>query len=127
VSNEGALRRLVASERLRARLGQQLLSLLRARARAQNEQGGHPLRARKDAAGQLRKLQFQREGGCQMSEWVIIRTNCESYVAWADTREDALRAFFYAGYSDAWRILRVPPNPKRIKGQPERKRNEAAA
>jgi len=39
-------------------------------------------------------------------QWVIVRQNCETYVAWASTKEKALAEFHAQGYSDAWRVLR---------------------
>ncbi|HAM41652.1 MAG TPA: hypothetical protein DCP69_10035 [Candidatus Omnitrophica bacterium] len=39
-------------------------------------------------------------------QWVIVRTNCETYVAWATTKAEALAEFRAKGYSDAWRVLR---------------------
>lgn len=34
-------------------------------------------------------------------QWVIVRTNCETYVAWAATKAEAMEQFKAAGYSDA--------------------------
>ena len=39
-------------------------------------------------------------------QWVIVRGNCETFVAWASDREAAVRKMARAGHSDAWRVLR---------------------
>jgi hypothetical protein len=40
-----------------------------------------------------------------LRQWVIVRQNCETYVAWAETKELALKEFHDRGYHDDWRIL----------------------
>lgn len=45
-----------------------------------------------------------------LRQWVIIRRNCESWVAWAETRNGARIDFIEAGYSaaDVWRVIPGP-------------------
>ena len=43
-----------------------------------------------------------------LSQYVIIRQNCESYVAWGESKDEALAEFVSKGHAarDAWRILK---------------------
>lgn len=44
-------------------------------------------------------------------QWVIVRQNCETFVAWAETEAEALETFRQAGHSDAWKVLRKRAMP----------------
>lgn len=40
-----------------------------------------------------------------VNQYVIVRDNCESFVAWGQTKEEALAKFHDAGYHDEWKVL----------------------
>lgn len=45
-------------------------------------------------------------GDTEVYQWVIVRQNCETFVWWSQTKDEALAEFHRRGMHDEWRTLR---------------------